>query len=46
VYIAAPVSYFVLPRFDPSIAAGPLLAITFTILSPVLAIRTHAEIRA
>jgi hypothetical protein len=47
VYIAAPVGYFVPPRFAFSIALGlSLLAIALTILTPVLAIRTHAEIRA
>ena len=47
VYIAAPVGYFVLPRFAFSIALSlSLLAIALTILSPVLAIRNHAEIRA
>jgi hypothetical protein len=47
VYIAAPVGYFVLPRFAFSIALGlSLLAIALTILTPVLAIRNHAEIRA
>jgi hypothetical protein len=46
VYIAAQVGYFVLPRFAFSIALSPLLAIALTILSTVLAIPRHAEIRA
>ena len=46
VYIAFPVGYFVLPRFAFSIALSPLPAIALTILSTVLAIPRHAEIRA